>query len=687
MFVCESCGKAFFKRGNYTRHMARHKNANQFQCKVCGKVFARRDNYFRHFTTQHPEVQIAYGVGAEDEPPIAKRQKIIDASNIVDINDLYRVTKVKEVEMKKFSTKGLDYSVTFKDNLDIREPTAVLQTLHRVLDSLFNTLMDDAGPKDLVRMVVTCPELDYPIQLPFMAKDQLTVERFLARIEQAIQSNEQFSLDSSLNINITHVAMPLGGKIRKKRYVNLERFLKEKKCIIQVNNQDNLCCARAIITAKAKIDGHPRWDSIRRGYLIQQTLAEALHRQAGVPLSTCGLEEIKLFQSALPGYQILVASKDHANSIIFKGPATDKQLCLYFHHGHYDVITKMPAFVNRSYFCVTCLKGFDHPEDHRCQNSCKLCFQAYCVEEKWTYCHDCNRHFKSSTCFQNHLKLNSRGTSVCKTHYRCKDCSQFISRSHHRGEKHLCGEKYCTVCKEYVPQDHLCFMQPVVENNTTSKEIDNQQQEKEENRDGGTSYIFFDFECMQETGIHEPNLCVAHKVCSECLDREDNICQRCGDRERLFQGPHTQKQFCEWLFGEENAGAVVLCHNFKGYDSFFILRYLYDNAVLPEVITNGAKVMSIKVQANDMKFIDSLNFLPMALSKLPGAFGLTELAKGYFPHLFNTRANQGKILSHLPDMRYYNPDAMKPADRQKFKEWYKLHQDDPFNFKHEMIKY
>ena len=130
-----------------------------------------------------------------------------------------------------------------------------------------------------------------------------------------------------------------------------------------------------------------------------------------------------------------------------------------------------------------------------------------------------------------------------------------------------------------------------------------------------------------------------------------------------------------------------LSYNFKGYDSYFILRYLYDNAILPQVILNGAKVMSIEVATNDMKFIDSMNFIPMALSKLPGAFGLTELAKGYFPHFFNTRANQGKVLSHLPEMKSYNPDSMKPTNRQKFVDWYYKHQHDAFDLKQEIIKY
>nr|XP_042912384.1 uncharacterized protein LOC122272597 [Parasteatoda tepidariorum] len=40
-----------------------------------------------------------------------------------------------------------------------------------------------------------------------------------------------------------------------------------------------------------------------------------------------------------------------------------------------------------------------------------------------------------------------------------------------------------------------------------------------------------------------------------------------------------------------------------------------------------------------MRIIDSLSFLPMSLAKLPKSFGLQELKKGYFPHLFNTRSD------------------------------------------------
>ena len=107
-------------------------------------------------------------------------------------------------------------------------------------------------------------------------------------------------------------------------------------------------------------------------------------------------------------------------------------------------------------------------------------------------------------------------------------------------------------------------------------------------------------------------------------------CDQCGSSELIFSGPETTTLFCKWLFSEENVGATVICHNFKGYDSYPILNYLHENAILPEVITTGLKYMSIKVPACKLRFIDSLNFIPMALADMPQAFGENELAKGFF---------------------------------------------------------
>lgn len=189
---------------------------------------------------------------------------------------------------------------------------------------------------------------------------------------------------------------------------------------------------------------------------------------------------------------------------------------------------------------------------------------------------------------------------------------------------------------------------------------------------------------------HKPNLCVVHKVCGLCLNQDVNViskCVNCGPNEQVFSGQDKTTLFCQWLFSPQNYGSTVICHNFKGYDGYPVLKYLHGNAILPEVIQTGLKYRSITVPKCKIRFIDSLKFLPMASANMPDAFGESELAKGYFPHLFNRDENQDVILNHLPKMKYYCPDGMKSDKRQKFITWYNKHKSNTFDFQKELLLY
>jgi hypothetical protein len=117
-----------------------------------------------------------------------------------------------------------------------------------------------------------------------------------------------------------------------------------------------MCCARAIVTAKVKIDGHEQWNSIQRYRRIQEELALELHTKAGVPLHQCGIEDVKTFQRFLVGYQIHVISREYFNEIVYHGPTAEKKIYLYYHDNHYDVITSMTAFLSRNHFVQTVIK-------------------------------------------------------------------------------------------------------------------------------------------------------------------------------------------------------------------------------------------------------------------------------------------------------------------------------------------
>ena len=79
-----------------------------------------------------------------------------------------------------------------------------------------------------------------------------------------------------------------------------------------------------------------------------------------------------------------------------------------------------------------------------------------------------------------------------------------------------------------------------------------------------------------------------------------------------------------------------------------------------------------------IRFIDSLSFFQMPLSAFPKTFGLTELKKGYFPHLLNGPENQNYEGS-ISDQHYYMPEVMSVSGRKAFETWH-AQQTGTFNF-------
>ena len=106
----------------------------------------------------------------------------------------------------------------------------------------------------------------------------------------------------------------------------------------------------------------------------------------------------------------------------------------------------------------------------------------------------------------------------------------------------------------------------------------------------------------------------------------------------------------------------------------------------PTVIMNGSKIILMEIA--NVKFIDSLNYFHMPLSSLPKAYGLHEIEKGVFPHLFNTPENQS-YERPLPPVDVYSPDSMNVKERELFLEWYNEQStsDCVFNFQNEIVRY
>ena len=580
----------------------------------------------------------------------------------------YNIESVKKHHSKKFGMTATDHMVRFNNVLAQVDLLESHERTQAIFHHLIEDITWDMDKKDQVRFVLRSEQLDTPISIPFLPVEQLTTERVFSQIERVIQSNQEFRLNDTVTVDIIHVVAPQGsGKSRLKRTtLNIREYLKRKGSVISINNTDNLCLARALVVAVARIEKDPKYNQIKDSRKhIQLQRALDLHQAANVPLGPCGMNEVKLFQQYLISYQIIVVSGDHNDSIIYPSkpppnPDEKQSIYLYFHANHFDVITSIPGFLNRTYFCHRCHKSYSNTADHVCPAMCGSCRAFDCVlEGDGIVCNECDRLFKNQACYDHHKEpINGGGRSVCEVVRKCEKCGKVMDvRQIKNG--HICGKK-CRTCGLILNKEdteHQCYILQL----------------EQEEESSYNHLLFFDFEATQEHGIHCPNLCVVH-------DEEREVA--------LFQGEDTVKKFCEWLLTPEHKGCIVVAHNFQGYDGYFITKFLIDNAIHYEIIYRGAKSLSMTIPMFNIKFIDSLNFIPMSLAKFPKTFGQDELCKGYFPHLFNKEENQNYI-GPIPCQNDYGVNFKKPEERKAFIAWHneQVENNYLFDFREEILKY
>ena len=548
-------------------------------------------------------------------------------------------------------------------------------------------------------------------------QDRERVEALFHRLAQALNSNEQFEMDDSFQVSITQVHhAPQGtGKPRRGKpgHPTMTMLTTNKRSVIQIRNDDELCCARALVVAKARVDQHPKQKAIQEGKgPLQRTLAWDLHREAKVPLGPCNYDALRAFSQtpSLAGYQIILVDAHRSFHITTFGPLSDKQLILLHHQNHYDVITKLPGFFGSSYVCADCWKPYNTEGLHRCTKKklCGSCRQKECPDFLHAFprhlkaterCQSCHRDFFGKTCLELHVGKTHAGnpvtdsqSSVCSQRHRCPDCyQQNVGLSNI--ERHQCKYIDCPSCHEYVhADDHLCFIQrapkpqekkrkrtrqkgPRAKRGAAAAEPDTTPEEEEEALP--PLHVFFDIEAMQPQEQHIANLVVA--------ETEDD------DQPQRFSGPFCIRDFLEWLDTltlHDTRQVNVLAHNFQGYDGYFVIHQYYGDNRIVQQLRNGCKLLEVK--HDYIRFIDSMSFFQMPLSAFPKTFGLTELCKGYFPHKFNLPDDYHQnYVGILPSRDHYMPETMSPEDRQAFETWHQEQRDQGvvFHFKQELLAY
>ena len=640
---------------------------------------------------------------------------------------------IDKVKSKSFKKIGAVDEITYIARMRDPNSDVGLHTLEVELMVLFTTVLSEMKrnypPHSAVRIFIDHPDLKRAIVIYPDWLDNHKVEDILQRIQRVLKSAGFIAADSRLEINIAICALPTGNK---KVMLWSSEDVKKKRSLVQIVNSDNLCLARAIVVAEANLkkENHSGDENAahfvkeyrklcRKRLSCQKVEALKLMKKCGIPDDREGrVIDIPLYEKVLERRIVVFSSPEH--KIYGGSPNFGSTLFLYYSYGengegHFDTIVSMSGFMCKKFYCETCMIGYNR--NHSCNDFCYTCCRSKCPKTQEIVCDFCHQTCRSQACYDSHIapgwnkKTEEVCPSKCQKNVHCLHCG--LNLKSRKAEYHVCGESYCRGCKKFhQDKHHQCFFRSTTELKNPDK------------------FIFYDFECTQETGKHIPNLVVAQSACSACeqfsvtstskcvhcgwccgkcrkktndavkswttedwknRSLEDELDhEKCGLRQRIFQGRKTLKEFCDWLFSNEHKGFTVIAHNAKAYDNYFIYEHLVVEKCMPpdKLIFVGCKIVYMHVgNGLHMRFLDSVNFLPMPLSEIPKSFGLTELHKGYFPHFFNTVENEHVSLPGLPEVKYYSPDTMSSQRRKEFFIWYEQNRNHPFHLKKEMVKY
>ena len=468
------------------------------------------------------------------------------------------------------------------------------------------------------------------------------------------------------------------------------------------------------------------YESVKRNNnRSQDILATEFCTLAGVNRHVpCVLSDISKFEVAL-SIGIYIASNSVGNRMmrvpnILEDETPQQPIYIYYRSpinnegvGHYHAIVSITGFFNSSSFCTKCNKPYNDNKQHPC-SVCRVCTSNTCVESmQMMSCKRCHMTCKSLDCFNRHQERKRvDDKSQCEQWWRCTHCKKVLQVLKFSPKQHKCDKKYCKSCDIMVDFQHLCHHR-ANDWKDSSKfrhlyfDFETRQDSNYECKDG---YEFSpDKRCSKCTaneaqctscttckncsdsicGLseHIPNYAVLQKVCNLCENTP--LCARCsicGDRQKTFSGETTKNTFCEYVINIRHQGYVCVAHNLRSFDGHFLLSYMIGHGLEPsDIIYSGSKIMFFTIKKLNMKFIDSLNFLPMALSALPKAFGLTTLKKGYFCHYFNKIENQNYV-GPYPEKETYGINQMSTEGRKEFVQWHDM-QTGIFNFQKELREY
>ncbi|XP_018107332.1 uncharacterized protein LOC108710705 [Xenopus laevis] len=569
-----------------------------------------------------------------------------------NIDALVHLEIIHQHERKRPYFNAVEITKHFRfANLErIESFDAAIQAVHTAVQELLNSILQRIGPNDRIQLRLSGQGLDKPLYSFRSSNTTFDAGSFLSNVANMLQSNKDLLSNDVLKLLVIVVKNQEGG-VKERRSLGsipASDLIKEKRrWIFDFNyHEGNLCLAASVCALMSK--DHPP-----EATLLQK--AKEIHDALEIPANRLvSFSDIPAFEKHLQ-VTIKVLYYKHGKWTFFytNNPCKEPIIFLLLHKGHYYGIKNAKGFCGYSYFCEYCNTQFHGKGRHSCKYFCKACHRRDCPEVPTMKprCSNCRTFCRSHECLELHKSLALSEQVPCKKQRYCDKCCRYTDYNH---DVMKCNGLQCRTCFQFVENfiDHQCFM-------------------RKRQPETSNKYIVYDCECSQENNTHVPNYIYALKLDSE--------------QSWEFQGPDCLKDFRKTFIQRKFAGFSFIAHNAGRYDAYFVVQELLKENIKLNFLAKGGQLLSVTVADFKIRFIDSLNFLPMKLSKLPKAMGFDD-TKGYFPHFFNTTANQAYV-GPTPSQEYFGQENMMPDERDEFMAWYEENKNGEFNFQAELKKY
>ena len=105
---------------------------------------------------------------------------------------------------------------------------------------------------------------------------------YLQSLANKLNSNQEFTPDDTFSMEMTLIHAPAtvssNGNEYKLGHKTVEKLLESTQTVVRINKEDDLCCARAIVTMQAwchqagNVNGFRNYENLRRGRPLQTRL-------------------------------------------------------------------------------------------------------------------------------------------------------------------------------------------------------------------------------------------------------------------------------------------------------------------------------------------------------------------------------------------------------------------------------